>query len=115
MLDQGSKVVSIRPDRPSQPGREEASGRRLPLPRGVRRRRRLWLVVMAGVFLWSGSQLWIQSSHIAEAEVALAAKVKDRDALKEKKNRLKEEMGLFQDDGYMESLARKMGYKRPNE
>ncbi|SDW86629.1 cell division protein DivIC [Marininema mesophilum] len=115
MLDRGSKVVSIRSTRPSQPEREEITGRRPPLPRGVRRRRRLWLVVMVAVFLWSGTQLWIESSRITEGEEVLAAKVKERDALEKKKDRLKEEMGLLKDKGYLEGLARKMGYKMPGE
>lgn len=116
MIKRGSseKVVSFRSSQPT-PSVSDSASRRPPLPPRVRRRRRIWLAVMVLFFLWSGSQLVIQTGKIHAKEAALAEKRKELATLKKEQRELKQEIGRLQDEDYLKELARKMGYGKPGE
>lgn len=106
-------VVSFRPSpRPSEP-----SGKRSPnrLPRNVRRRRLIWLVVMITVFVWFLSEFITQTGRISAREAELKEKKAEVAALKKEQRALRKEIKRLHDEEYLKELARKYGYQEPGE
>ncbi len=93
----------------------ESSSRRPPLPRRVRLRRRIWLVLMLILFLWSGSEWIIQTQAVHSKEAALVEKRRELASLEKEQRELKQEISRLQDENYLFELARKMGYGKPGE
>jgi cell division protein DivIC len=105
-------VVSFRPSRPSEP-----SGKRSPnrLPRNVRRRRLVWLIVMITFFVWFLSEFVTQTGRISAREAELKEKKAEVAALKKEQQALREEIKRLHDEEYLKELARKYGYQEPGE
>ena len=104
-------VVSLSSSRP--PGTSEKRPSRL--PRNVRRRRLIWLIVMITFFGWFLSEFVTQSGRIAAREAELKAKREELAALKKEQKALREEIKQLHDEEYLKELARKYGYQEPGE
>ncbi|WP_169713795.1 FtsB family cell division protein [Paludifilum halophilum] len=115
MVDRGvpTNVVEIRPSSPSSQSGQDSSHR--PLPPHVKRRRRIWLIMMIAFFVWGGSELWTQAQRIEAEEAALKEQKEEVASLKAKQDSLKKEINRLHDEQYLMDLARKMGYQKPGE
>ncbi|GAA5345747.1 cell division protein FtsB [Planifilum fimeticola] len=105
-------VVSFSPSRPSEPSGKPSQSR---LPRNVRRRRLIWLIVMIAFFGWFLSEFVTQTGRISAREAELKEKKAELTALKKEQKALREEIKRLHDEEYLKELARKYGYQEPGE
>lgn len=74
---------------------------------GAKRRRFIWIFVMAVFFGWAGFTFFAQSAAIADKSAQLARKQDANDSVTASLNQLKYEVQRLNNDEYVGQLARK--------
>ncbi|CAH1225743.1 MULTISPECIES: FtsB family cell division protein [Paenibacillus] len=77
------------------------------LTAGAKRRKFIWLLVMAVFFGWSGYIFFDQSASIADKKEVLAKKQASNENVTASLNQLKYEVSRLNEDEYIGQLARK--------
>ncbi|ETT74944.1 septum formation initiator [Paenibacillus sp. FSL R7-277] len=74
---------------------------------GAKRRKFIWILVMAVFFGWAGFTFFAQSAVIADKSEQLARKKENSESVTATMNQLKYEVSRLNDDEYIGQLARK--------
>lgn len=74
---------------------------------GAKRRRFIWVFVVAAFFCWAGYTFFAQSAAIAEKSKQLEKKQQSSESVTASLNQLKYEVSRLNDDEYIGQLARK--------
>ncbi|WP_054956729.1 FtsB family cell division protein [Paenibacillus dakarensis] len=75
--------------------------------KGVLRRKRMYMAVMALFLIWAGSTLWSQHVQIQNRSDILAQKRTEQQAVQDSWNKLNFEVERLQDPEYIGQIARK--------
>lgn len=74
---------------------------------GAKRRKLIWILVMAVFFGWAGFTFFAQSAAITDKSAQLARKTENSESVTATLNQLKYEVSRLNDDEYIGQLARK--------
>ncbi|AIQ55585.1 FtsB family cell division protein [Paenibacillus borealis] len=74
---------------------------------GAKRRKFIWILVVALFFGWAGFTFFAQSAAIADKSEQLAKKKQNSESVTASLNQLKYEVSRLNDDEYIGQLARK--------
>lgn len=117
--DTSEKVLAFRSARPapSHPldSQRHSVQTRSKLHPVARRRRLLWLAIMVCLIGWSLVQLVIQQFRIWDKEAELAKQQTELVAVQGETKSLHDVITKLHDPAYLNELAHKMGYAKPNE
>lgn len=84
--------------------------------KGARRRKRMFVAMMALFLIWAGSTLWSQNDRIRNQNEALAQKQGDYKSVEQSLNQIQHEVERLKDPEYIGQIARKkFGLYLPNE
>lgn len=84
--------------------------------KGARRRKRMFVAMMALFLIWAGSTLWSQNDHIRNQNEALAQKQEDYKSVEQSLIQITHEVERLKDPEYIGQIARKkFGLYLPNE
>lgn len=86
---------------------EEKNNNSNTMAAGAKRRKFLWILVVAVFFGWAGYTFFAQSAAIADKSEQLAKKKQSSESVTASLNQLKYEVSRLNDDEYIGQLARK--------